>query len=500
MPSASPNGWSHATRLLLARAWLIFGAAGCAGSPHANRVLRANAALDSSDCYVRAVSRRVRCVSLRVPLDWDAPSAESITVAAVIVPALNAARREPLFVLPGGPGQGASGYGALVTTAFAEINRRRDLVLVDPRGTGRSTPYDCAVPDGGQLGTDSASRVRFGEECAARAPGPPGHFTAMEVTADIERLRVALGLERIVLWGGSWGTRLVQFYAAAHPSVVSAVILDAAVPVDTPLIRVAPGLANRAWNDLRIRCRHDSGCANAFDTSLTSFEQWIADYGAPRQFEIVDPRTGRVERRAVSRDDILESVRGALYQPSQAAMLPLALRELQHGNAAPLFALAFETAGWSVSTQQLGALLAIMCSEETPFVRTSDLRLDGRERLFDDAYPRVFENYCEHWPPRALPRAMLDMRTVAVPALVLSGSADPVSPPSQGARAAAHFTPSAHLVIPHGGHISSRTSCIPSLMADFLDRPTRQVPTGCLAELPALPFALSPLGPVENHD
>lgn len=488
----------HATTLA-ATCYALFAMTGCSGPDRSGDHLHPPAA-PGADCYISGISQRVRCLSMKVPVDWSRPGPDSITVSAVVLPANNRRDRSPLIVIPGGPGQGASLYGALVSTALADVRRTRDVVLFDPRGTGRSTPFDCRPTRDEEAGLDSAARVAFGQRCAKSAPAPTEFFTSREIIADLEALRQSLGAPRIVLWSGSFGTRLAQFYVAAHPAVVEAAVFDAAVPVDEPFVRAASRLANRSLAILRDRCHGAPPCAEAFAASLDSLDDWVDHFTAPRRFRTSDPLDGAPASQVLRRDDVLEWLRGALYVPQHAALLPLAVRELQRGNAAPLQALAVETAGLSTTTQQLGAMLGVMCSEEAPRVDPRQLQPRQPGVVFDETYARVFLDYCQQWPRRPLPAEMLHPPKVSVPALVLSGSTDPASPPAQGDLLAAHFVPASHVVIPNGGHINSRSPCMPQLIADFLDRPKAPVVASCIASYPSPPFALSPFGPVAGHD
>lgn len=474
--------------------------AGCQRSAEAIAEPSALAGLSRRDCFVPDIPRPARCIEMRVPVDWGRPSAESITVAAVVVPAARQSEKEPVFVIPGGPGQGASGYGALVTTAFAPMQQTRDLVLIDPRGTGHSTPFDCLPDTLASPFPDADERTAFGRSCAARAPAPAEFFTSREIVADIEALRLALGYQRIAVWAGSFGTRVAQFYVRAHGNAVSALILDAAVPAEVPFVLSASVLAEQAYARLLDRCERDVACAPRLGEPLRAFKAWIAAHDAARRYVVVDPRSQAPVSYEMRREDLLEIVRGVLYVPAYAAMLPLAIRELQSGNASPLMALRAETAGWSTSTQQIGALLGVMCSEEVPRVRAAQLRSRRAGVLFDDAYARVFLDLCGDWPVRALPDEMWQLPETDVPLLVLSGEDDPASPPRQGELVRRHFTSAQHVIVPHGGHISSRAACMPSLMAKFLDAPTARVDGSCVAHRTAPPFQLSAMGPVTNDD
>ena len=98
---------------------------------------------------------------------------------------------KPVLFLHGGPGAGIS------TTHRRLFNPDRfHCVLFDQRGCGRSTPH-----------------------------GETAQNTTQDLIADIEALRVHLGIDSWLLFGGSWGSTLALAYAIAHPERVTGLVL-----------------------------------------------------------------------------------------------------------------------------------------------------------------------------------------------------------------------------------------------------------------------------------
>ena len=88
-----------------------------------------------------------------------------------------------------------------------------------------------------------------------------------------------------------------------------------------------------------------------------------------------------------------------------------------------------------------------------------------------DSYYRGFVLFCAEWPTVPLPPEMLAPLAGGVPALVISGDADPVTPPSLGEAALAQFTPRVHAIVPGGFHTNSSNPCVASIIAAFLADP-----------------------------
>src|ERR1700693_2275055 len=110
---------------------------------------------------LRLASIPARCGVLSVPLDRTQPAGASIDLRVAVVPALNPrAAAAPLFLLAGGPGQGATAMYTGLAAAFARVNRNHDIVLVDQRGTGKSAPLSCDYPDDWQATSDLMAALR----------------------------------------------------------------------------------------------------------------------------------------------------------------------------------------------------------------------------------------------------------------------------------------------------------------------------------------------------
>ena len=425
----------------------------------------------SASCHVPGFETPVRCVELTVPLDYADPDGRSIAVTAAIVPATTARPApDPLFVFAGGPGQAGTDFGPWLQTAFAPVRRTRDVVLVDFRGTGRSGALACKPPD--FLGIAEPAAVRQIVRDCAREHGPGLEFyTHREVVEDIERLRVALGLREINLWGGSFGTRIAQHYVRKYGAHVRSVVLDAATPVGTSIFVTAPRTAEDALERLLADCAADTPCSRAYPTLGDDFAALLAraEAGAIRA-ELRRPDTGRVAQVALDRDGVVAIVRGALYAELTHALLPFAITEAARGRLEPLAALGAATGEWATSTMALGFTLSIVCSEDL----AQSARGDPAELsagFVRDSYYRGFELFCAEWPTVPLPAEMLAPFESDVPALVISGEADPVTPPSLGDATLAQFAQRVHAIVPGGLHTNSSNPCVASIIAEFLADP-----------------------------
>jgi pimeloyl-ACP methyl ester carboxylesterase len=449
---------------------------------------------ESRTCFVKDVAEPARCVAVEVPLDWARPDGATIRVEAAILRAVRGRPEpDPLIVLAGGPGQGASDYGALVTRAFGAVRRERDVVLFDQRGTGRSGRLSCDLPRELLAGFESPAAQAALRSCAASLGPRAAFYSSGEVVRDLEYLRAALALERINLWGGSFGTRTAQHYLRAYGARVRTVVLDGAIAAETPLFLTTALDAQAALDGLARRCEGDAACRAKHPALVAEVAALLAAAaGRPRRLVLPDPRTGQPGEVEVSRDFLAQSIRGALYVPALASALPRAIAAAAAGRYEPLLALNAQTSAWSFDTMALPVTLAVLCSEEMH--RQSPEEAAAAALGFTgDSYYRGWRAACASWLHRPLPPQFAQRVPSRVPALVLSGARDPVTPPARGAVAAAQFHDRWHWVVAQAAHGVSALGCAPRLIAQFIARASAErLDARCLEAVRWPPFAFEP--------
>lgn len=214
------------------------------------------------------------CATLQVPLDHDQPGGRQIGIALNRRRATDQGRRiGSLLINPGGPG--ASGVDALpdlLGRVSTGVKARFDIVGFDPRGTGQSSPVRClpTAELGKYFATDptpddaeekaaliQATR-RFVAGCQQRSGDLLPHVGTEDAVRDIDRIRAAVGDEKLTFLGFSYGTSLGSTYAAMFPDRVRALVLDGAVDpsLDTPSLNRAQGEGfDRAFAAFAADCR-----------------------------------------------------------------------------------------------------------------------------------------------------------------------------------------------------------------------------------------------------
>lgn len=180
------------------------------------------------------------CATLKVPVDYG--DADSGTLSLALKRKVARGQRiGSLLINPGGPGGSGVDILAGLMPGLTRLNERFDIIGFDPRGVGKSTPITChstlqkliaadPTPDDDAEWTavDKVSSA-FADECAQKYPKVLPHLGTQNVARDMDRIRAALGEEKLNFLGFSYGTSIGAWYAELFPSRVRALVLDGAV-------------------------------------------------------------------------------------------------------------------------------------------------------------------------------------------------------------------------------------------------------------------------------
>ncbi|ETN45284.1 uncharacterized protein HMPREF1541_09115 [Cyphellophora europaea CBS 101466] len=194
---------------------------------------------------VPLASPALQCAQLQAPLNWSDPDGEKIMLGLTRVQANNTDNRiGSLLINPGGPGQAASTLiagQALGFPLFSEaLSSQFDIVGLDPRGVGLSTPVMCDPEIWNERITSfPTSEEEFNNmvdqnkavwrSCANMTGSLLYNVDTLSVARDFEALRQALDEEQITFLGISYGSQIGQSYAQLYPGKYRAMALDGIV-------------------------------------------------------------------------------------------------------------------------------------------------------------------------------------------------------------------------------------------------------------------------------
>ena len=437
-----------------------------------------------TECRLQGLAAAVQCGELEVPENRAKPEGRKVKLFVAILPANTVSPKDdPLVMLAGGPGQAASTLAAFAAR-LGDIRRTRDIVLIDQRGTGRSTPLLCDAfkpRDDDSFDTDPGPRAR---ECAAqlRAQGVDlEQYTTAAWIADLDAMRAALGYDRWNLWGGSYGTRVAQEYVRQHPTRVRTMTLDGVAPPKLIITLDVWRTRGVALEAILNACAASKACHAAQPDPRALLARVAADLGpAGREVSFVDPRTGAPERIRVTFDAVLAALQPLTYLPEMATLLPELLSLAANGDYTPLLAANVALTGNLNDAMNAALHFSVTCAEDVPRIKAGDAArvLDG---LPVRALAQQLIAVCDAWPRGTASPDLATPLQSDVPALLISGGMDPVTPPAYGDIVARGLPNSRHVVAPGYGHIVTPHACGPRLLAAFVETAdATKLPASCV--------------------
>jgi len=463
-------------------------------------------ALSLEDCRISAgpgyPGIKARCGTMMRPENPADPDSPEIEIRVAVVPALNLSpETDPIVPLAGGPGQGAVEFYSAYAGAFEPIRRNRDILLVDQRGTGQSSRMDCPIDDESLLFEGEFSledTIQFIAECLESLPHDPRYFSTSVAVTDLEAIREALGYSALNLYGVSYGTRVAQHFARRYPDSTRTVVIDGVVP---PQISLGPEIATesqRAVDRILARCVEDTTCNERFPDIEATFAHIVAELReAPVEVSVPHPSTGRAELIAFGEVELAGAVRLLAYNPATIALLPLFVHEAGQGNLVPLASQYMMTAIAMSDALALGMHNAVMCTEDMPFLDRSTIDFEGIAASYMGTFQLdALEAICSDWPLGPIDPEFKTPLATDIPFLLLSGDADPITPPRYAELAAVDLTNAIHLIGKHQGHGQLGVGCMSRLVADFVTAADpAAIDAECMERDFVMPFFIDFSGP-----
>jgi pimeloyl-ACP methyl ester carboxylesterase len=306
-----------------------------------------------------------RCGSLPVPVSYSDPSEGDIQLAVVELPAQGPDPVGDLVMNPGGPGGSGVSFLEEAYTEFpTSLRSAFNLVSFDPRGIGASEPVVCLPPSGiRQLvalppAPESPAQVnevvgftrRFDAGCAASVPHDVLENLSTSVTAqDMDRLRAALGQEKLTYLGFSYGTYLGAVYAQLFPTHVRAMVLDGALDPAISTVTLEEQQAEGFEQDLHdfldwCGSSRKCGAISSSGDPYEAFELFMEHFaGGGTLSARLAPDFGGTQ--TVDLGVFILAVVTGLYSPSSWPELGTALSQAENGDGYLLALFADEYAG-----------------------------------------------------------------------------------------------------------------------------------------------------------
>jgi pimeloyl-ACP methyl ester carboxylesterase len=452
-----------------------------------------------------------RCGTFIAPKNWDFPDGEKIGFEVAVLKARNSpAKPDPFIVFGGGPGQWnlkAAMVPNYAGSVLSPVSEMRDVIFFDKRGGGLSAP-NLFCPEYFDQFFESYSVIADAEAdadalliglqaCHTRVTSEGvdvSHFNSYQVASDIAALMHALAYDTYNLYGGSYGALEVQVMVREHPESIRSFILDSpTIPDMNALIAVS---FERSLGVLFDTCNASISCASMYPVLRKTLTDAVNQLNETPHYSPVTLPDGAVQDVYVTGDRLLVGLHQALYRADLIPLLPAFIGNTAAGDMSLLDAFVpqlLQTGGYD-----WGLYAATLCAEEVPFY-DAELISEARQQLnplFSDPlyyfFTHVRIKMCDFW--QVATRSDIEIEPVIsdLPALVLSGEYDPITPPSDGEKAASNLSNSHYFLFNGLGHGVLRSnaaepgelSCAQQIVTNFLDNPKSAVDGSCAAELP----------------
>jgi pimeloyl-ACP methyl ester carboxylesterase len=449
----------------------------------------------------------VVCGFLVVPEDRSHPHGATIRLAVAIFKTPSATPApDPIIFLQGGPGgRIIQDYAPLVMTHQLDLSAQfanHDLILVDQRGTGYSTPsLQCPeyinvlhmtdenlTPN--QQVTQQDNALTQCHDRLVKSGINLSDYTTYDDAADIHALIEALNYKQVDLYGVSYGTRLALEVMRAFPQQVRSVVLDSTVPAQMRLITSVPSDLARVYSVLFKGCTADSSCNGRYPNLESIFYADVANLNAhPATFKTQDPETNKTYTVTFTGNSFADLLYSAFYATSLIPALPGMIYQVEQGDFripsllyGPLF--FDDSVSW-------GMYFSVECAEDLAFSSPQAVAVAGQ------AYPQQIRSYeltglegefpvCRTWSVPPVAKSESQPVTSAIPTLVLEGEYDPITPPTNGALAAQSLSNSYQFLFPATGHgvfLFNPSPCPATIVVQFWHDPQHKPDGSCITSM-----------------
>jgi pimeloyl-ACP methyl ester carboxylesterase len=470
--------------------------AGCAPAGATSSANAPTSNIPLSDCVLTSpgVDNQVdaKCGLLAVLEDPTNPKSRQINLSIAVVPAIQRSPEpDPLFILVGGPGQSAIEVFPALYSVLYKIHEKRDIILVDQRGTGKSNPLRCLDPNDETLNDEQTIAIL--KACPKKLDADLRYYTTDIAMQDLDQVRSSLGYETINLYGVSYGTRAALVYLKMYPAHVRSVILDAVVDPKFILYRDVAQDGQRALELFFTRCEKDEVCNGSFPHLRSEFDTLLKKLQAtPAEIEIPHPVTGKPLQLTVTSTMLTNIIFNSLYVSDLVAMLPLSIHQANsEGNFAPLITQSYLSDPGIYD----GMFYAVACSEDAPLISPSQVEQESKEGLFGKN-AEIFVQVCSAWPHGNPPNVVHEAVTSNVPALMFSGEADPITPPWHAEQLGQTLGNSLNLTFANMGHGNAITQCGSQIVDHFIESASiKDLDITCIKTVEPPPFWVDFSGP-----
>ncbi|MEP1094794.1 MAG: alpha/beta hydrolase [Cyclobacteriaceae bacterium] len=409
---------------------------------------------------------------LMVPENRNKSESRNISITYARISKTGGGKKPPIVFLQGGPG--GSSLAMVQFFANSPLRRNHDIILFDARGTGRSDAFcknagaqfmDLMAQDltveGEYKGT-----LKICDECKEELEDnnvDVAGYNSMENAADIEALRRKLGIDKWILLGGSYGTRLGLTYLREYKAAQAAILMGL-FPAEINIYEGFLKGLNTSLENLFVSCENDPVCGDKYPQLRQTFYSVMEDLRAnPKAINY------QGDDFVINAQDALLLIHQMLYARQTIQQVPAFITSLKNGETGRLSQSIGQTAR-RLSFINAATYWSVQANEEVQFNRENSIggQLDTYPHLAPGpAFFSSDQRILEQWHSHRSSERENERIVVETPILIVNGEFDPITPMSN-AQGMLEYLPNASLAkFPYDGH-TVFNACFFSLVEDFV--------------------------------
>jgi pimeloyl-ACP methyl ester carboxylesterase len=449
------------------------------------------------------------CGSIKRVWDPTGAVAGSLSVGFAYVPASDTSQPAVGTLVPheGGPGYSTTGTGVDYIGMYGALLHRRNLLLVDQRGTGLSAPINCP-----SLQKLTGAYAPAAATCAKKLGSKFDLYGSALSADDLSAVISALALGPVDLYGDSYGTFFAQVFLGRHPSQLRSVVLDSAYPTYSEDAWYATqGPAMRT--SLEKVCARTPKCKAVGGSTLHRLTRLLDAVRAKPMHAKATGADGKRHKVTINARELVSVAFGATFTQAIYREFEPAVRAALHGDAAPMARLVAEddfVGGTGPADEYSEGLDAAVSCQDYPqlydMTAPPATRLDQFAAAFhaeQTSHPNVYgpftikeylasdweeQDWCTQWPVadpahRSTPPLPPSGHYAAVPTMILSGELDSITTPAEGAIVASQIPGSRQVLVANSVHVTATDDtdgCGRALVQAFVAHPTAALPASAL--------------------
>ena len=424
-----------------------------------------------------------------VPETRGSDQSNTLSIAVMILKAkTDQPESDPVVYLSGGPGgQSINSWPAWINNP---IRNKRDLILIDFRGIGYSQPALC--PDLHEkiinIFTQDASaeaainhQVLAFEECWDQLRNDGVNmdtYNTAAVVQDVEEAMLALGYTTWNLYGISYGTRVAQTALRDTPDHIRTVILDSPVGMDMNFHNNTIPDFVRSMDLLAEACLAQTDCNETYGDIRQTYFKNLRELNA----EGWGMRHSELDSVYVKAHDLTLAIHQLMYAGSLYPVIPLLIKAVDERRDTPILNLINVLRS---RASFMNFAVGNLTNRYDSFAMADVVYFEEQLERFPDYKPGITLFHADYFVLEYMKSAIGgEFETLPVtsdvPALILTGDWDPITPPSNGEDLKQYFPNHIFYNSPYTGHgVSMQSDCGKQYLLQFLDSPSMESTPAC---------------------